>query len=288
MIQENISVKGLSSFKIGGKARYFSVANNTDELKAIIDFCEYTGVPFLVIGGGTNILFEDAALDVCLIRLSGDFSKYKINGRDIITGAGVSLAAIISGASKIEPGINIFAGLPGTVGGAIKGNAGVKIKDKNIGALDALKELSLLRGKRTCRIRRGEIEYGYRYAKLDGIILGAEFELDCFSPFQGHIVERPKVEPFPNIGCIFKNPNEELSAGLLIDKAGLKGTRVGGAMVSTVHCNFILNIDNASYRDIMELIGLIQQAVEKKFKIRLELEAKVVSNESLRANGRHL
>ncbi len=277
VIQEDVPVKGLSSFRTGGRARYMAIAHNIDELAAIRDFASMQGLPLYIIGEGTNVLFKDGKLNLCILKLSGEFSKHRLSKDSVIeAGAGVRLSSIINTYQHLEPGLNVFTGLPGTMGGACFGNAGVNIRGKRFSMMDAAKNVYIFSNNQKQKIPKEQVSYKYRQTDISGIITGVEIGLAAFTPFRDDIPQRPAIEPFPNTGCIFKNPVQCPPAGKLIDECGLKGTRIGGAMVSNIHANFILNVENASAQDIIELIELIKNSVLKKTGIELELEIKVV------------
>ncbi len=275
LVKELVSLKNSTSFKMGGKARYLVVANDEEDLKGALELSSGVGLPWVVLGGGTNLLLADGVLNYIFIRLGKGFVGVRaLEGGLLEVGAGTPVERLV----RLKPyEFSIFFGLPGTVGGGLKGNAGVRIGNRYVGLLDACERVRVMR-------RDGEVAWveaealpkGYRYSGIDGIILSAVFDPERLREFWGIIPQRPVVEPFPNAGCVFKNPSPEWSAGRLIDELGFKGVRRGDAMVSRLHANFILNVGDARFEDVMGLVEEIQDKAKRERGIDLELEIQVI------------
>ncbi|MCL2335655.1 MAG: UDP-N-acetylmuramate dehydrogenase [Endomicrobia bacterium] len=258
---------------------------NSAALGVFLAEAEKQNIRFYVLGGGTNVLFSDKGYDGAVIKLTGEFSAVNIKGNEVAAGAAAALPALVKAAAeKNLPGLECCAGIPGTVGGAVFGNAGSA--EKWIG--DAVSELtvwSVERGVWSERIlKRDEIPFQYRSSGLEGCIitkvnflLKNELEKDVLKEINEAIEKRIKSQSVggSNAGCIFKNP-AGLSAGKLIDDAGLKGKKKGGAEISKVHANFIINNGNAKASDVLDLIYAARKTVKEKFNIDLELEIKIV------------
>ncbi len=275
-IKEGVQIRNLTSFKIGGFARYFVVPRDEEELRISLEVAGELGVRWFVLGGGTNLLvWDEGVLDYLFIRLGKGFSGIKDlgSGRWEV-GAGVGVDRLV----RLDPNaFSIFMGLPGTIGGGLKGNAGVRVGSEFVGLADVCEGIRVLDYSGEVRIIRSEdLVKGYRYTDIDGIILSAVFSSDRTRPWWGYIPSRPVVEGYPNAGCVFKNPLPDLSAGRLIDELGFKGYRVGDAMVSRLHANFILNLGSARFSDVMQIIEEIRQRAKEERGINLELEIRVV------------
>jgi UDP-N-acetylmuramate dehydrogenase len=304
-IKEKIPLKEYTTFKIGGPARYFFVAENKEDLKNAILWAKKKKLPFFILGGGSNILFSDNGFNGLVIKLQN--AQYEIRNTKIIAEAGVPLQKLVlESAKKGLSGLENLAGIPGTVGGAIWGNAGAF--GREIGNLvEKVKVLDVGSSKlEVKRLKNKDCKFGYRDSifkrKKNLIILEATLKLKRGKrkEIEEKIMEilrlRKEKQPleFPSAGSVFKNvPIEKVSkrirekfkekikdgflpTGVLIDAAGLKGFQIGGAKISEKHANFILNVGNAKASDVKELMEKIKKEVKKKFKIQLEEEIKLV------------
>lgn len=284
IIEENVLLKEYTSYKTGGRAKYFAMCYNNDDIRQALDFANSNKLDYEVIGGGSNLLISDDGYNG-LIICTAKLNRYIINyGNNIIKcGAGINLADLVYYAcSHGLSGMEAMAGIPGSTGGAVKMNAGAynqEIKDTNIKAALMDKNGSIV-------IKTNEeIGYGYRLSPGTSgyIVLWAEFlysrkESEELLDTRKEILEKRKEkQPLhkPSCGSVFKRP-EGNYAGTLIEKCGLKGCRIGGAEVSVKHANFILNEDNASSSDIYNLIQHIQKTVYDKTGIKLEPEVRMI------------
>ena len=275
-IKENVPMRNLTSFKIGGRVRYFVVPKNEEELLMVLNVARELGVQPFVLGAGTNLLVRDeGVLDLLVIRLGKGFSCVRpLSGGRWEVGAAVGVDKLI----KLDPlSFSLFLGLPGTIGGGLKGNAGVRVGNQFIGIADICESVRIMNFSGEIReVRSNELVKGYRYTDISGIILSAVFCVDRMEQWRGYVPARVVVEGFPNAGCVFKNPSPDVSAGKLIDEMGFKGYRVGDAMVSNIHANFILNVGKARFSDVIQIIDEIRECAKNKRGIDLELEIKVV------------
>jgi len=281
-IQKNKKLKDLTTFKIGGKAQYYSEPVDKTELKKIVIFAKNKKLKIYCIGRGSNILASDKGLKGIVIGLSNrNFKKFSFCGNILSAQAGCSLAVLLQQAKKRNlSGLEYFVGIPGSLGGAIVMNAG--IKEKNIG--DLVEDVTIMDYNGTIKIlQKQDLDFGYRCSGLSKVIvLSVRLKLKkstsskISSVINKLLNERRRSQEWssPSAGCVFKNPLGD-SAGRLIDLCGLKGRRVGEAEVSFKHANFIINKGNARSSDVIKLIGIIKREVRDKFKTELEPEIKI-------------
>ncbi len=267
---------------IGGPARQyaeiFSAAQFAEILKRSID----GHTPLFVLGAGSNLLVKDNGFNGIVVRLKGDFESIQFERTEVIAGAGVFLPTLVKtcadqGLGGMEP----LVGVPGTVGGALVMNAGTR--ELEIGQL--VQSADCLETDGTVRtIPRRDIEFTYRSSSLtEKWICSARLKLhpgeraEIQRNIQQFLAYRLKTQPVAsqNVGSVFRNPPGNF-AGQLIEKAGLKGLRIGNAQVSEKHANFIINLGGAAAHDFLTLVTQIQQTVKEKFNIMLEPEFKVL------------
>jgi len=265
--------------RLGGAAQYFVRPRNTGELQEAVRRCREHGVPVHVLGGGANLLVADAGVRGAVIHLQhGEFTEVTFGGEGVKAGAGADLSKIVLACVRRGlSGMECLAGIPGSVGGCVKMNAGGAFGD--IGNTVESVEVMTDHGEVFTRYR-ADLAFAYRSTNISAkFILGAEFRLSEDDPQrilkqikQIWILKKNSQPLGPgNAGCIFKNPRG-LSAGALIDRSGLKGRRVGGAYVSEKHANFILAETDAKASDVLELIDIIRETVYEKHEVHLELE----------------
>jgi len=281
-IKTKVNLAGYTSFKIGGPAKYFFEPNNLKELRQVLVFAQQAGLRVFILGAGSNILVSDTGLDGLVIRLSSkDFRKCSCQGSCLEAGSGLKLNELISFSRKNNlSGLEFLAGIPGTLGGCLMGNAGAWGKSagglvEQTGVLDYNGKLKLLAGK--------QLKFAYRKSNLNKyIIIWAKLKL---VPAQKKVItarinenllrrKQSQCNSLPNAGCIFKNPGQG-SAGRLIDSCGLKGIPSGQAVISKLHANFILNTGNAKSSDVLSLMELMRKKVKERFKVHLEPEIKI-------------
>jgi len=281
----NQSMKELTSLRIGGEAALFVVPEDLEDLKTVISFCKERGVRLLVIGNGSKLLIRDEGFKGVVAKLGTSFTKIENEGEEITVGAGLDLSTLIDFvAEKGLSGLELLAGIPGTVGGAIARNASAFGQDLGQRVI-SVRALDNNNGDFT--ISKEDILFGYRTSiflgKKDWIItevklaLSPEKKEDVLSRLREARDKKMKTQPIssPSAGCVFKNPTSS-SAGLLIQKAGCSGLRVGDAQVSIQHANFIINKGNARARDIIELIDMVRERVKMSSGITLEPELEII------------
>ena len=282
-VKEFVDLKKYNTYGIGGISKYLVMPEDIDDLSSLIKYLNKENIPWYVLGGGSNVILPDEDFDGAIIKL--DKLNRVVIDNDIITAeAGISLGMFVN--TLLDHGFVNYAhlmGIPGTLGGAIVGNAGAY----NVSIFDYLISVSIIDADGNKKIlNKEDIKYDYRYTEFKGknsIVVAASFKgiygdvALVREQIQLNLEKRRNTQPleYKNAGSVFKNP-PEYSAGYLIDHAGLKGLTVGGAKVSEKHANFIINYDNATSRDIIKLIGIIKNTVEDKFNIELNLEQVIV------------
>lgn len=277
---QNKSLKDLTSFKIGGKAKYFAAPETFDEMKEAWLYARQNNLKTFILGKGSNILFDDEGFSGLVIYNNINFLRIVKN--NIYAGGGYSFPSLgVQTVSNNLSGLEFAAGIPASVGGAIYMNAsafGQAISD-SILSVTYLNEEGYVE-----IIKKENMQLGYRasvFQKRKGIILSGCFNLKTdqnAKEKQLDMLQRKrKAQPMNerNAGCIFKNP-VNYPAGKLIEECGLKNYRIGGAKVSDLHANFIINEKDASSKDIINLISYIKQVVKMKKNILLEEELKII------------
>ncbi|MFA5779303.1 MAG: UDP-N-acetylmuramate dehydrogenase [Elusimicrobiota bacterium] len=274
-----------TTFRIGGKCDFYIEVKTITELKQLIKLCIKKKIPYQIIGFGSNILVKDKGVRGIVIRLKGDLSSLNFNlqKKSAVAGGGSALQLFVKKcADNGLSGAESLVGIPGTVGGAVIMNAGTK--EGYIGSL--IKSVTVMNEKGEMKkMKKKSLKFSYRGSNIPpkNIIISAEFLLkkksksDIIKNLNKLMRHRVKTQPFGfyNAGCIFKNPTGDYAARL-IDRTGLKGASVGGAVVSKLHANYINNTGNATADDVLKLIEKIQKKVKGKFNKNLELEIKVI------------
>ena len=282
-VKKNILLKNYTTFRIGGKAKYFFVAKNKEDLIAAIKLAKKLKLPFFVLGGGSNILVSDKGFNGLVIKIEN--CKLKIENCKLSAESGVPLGKLVNiSVEKSLTGLEWAVGIPGTVGGAIYGNAGAFKKSmkgiaREVEAFDAKDLRFKIYDLRKCR-------FSYRDSVFKKnknlIILSAVLQLrkgkksEIKKEIEENLKARAEKQPlnFPSVGSIFKNPPGFLSfaAARLIEECGLKGKRVGNVKISEKHANFIVNLGGGRAKDVMRLIKIIKNRVKNKFGVILEEE----------------
>jgi UDP-N-acetylmuramate dehydrogenase len=278
----DVPLAPLTWLKVGGPAQTFIEPRNPDELQAVIRCCFEQGVPVRVLGGGSNLLVHDEGVAGVVIRLAGEpFEFVSVQGHTVRAGAGALLSHVVgrsveAGLAGLEP----LVGIPGTIGGALRGNAGGRSGD--IGSVTTAVTVITGRGERFVR-RDEELSFEYRSSSINELaVVEAEFTLQAGEPeaisqrMRKLWIMKKSSQPlaFQSAGCVFKNPRS-LSAGALIEQAGLKGIKVGGCEVSDRHANFFVTHPGATAKDVLQLIDLVRAKVAETHGVDLELELQV-------------
>ncbi len=270
-------------YRIGGPARFYVQVASVGALARLVEVCERTGVPWTVVGRGSNLLVADEGFPGVVVTLGRDFRtcRYDEGSQRFCVGAGVPLSSVVQEAFRRSlAGLEFAVGTPGTVGGAVRMNAGSR--DEWIGARVA-SVTTFSPGEGLARRSGDEIAWGYRTSSFqpDEVIVECELSVEPADPFfirgkmEASLARRKKTQPLtdPSCGSVFRNPEGE-SAGSLVERAGLKGARLGGAQVSELHANFIVNTGDATARDVKDLIELVQAKVNETYGIELQPEVR--------------
>ena len=276
-----------TTFRVGGPADFFVTPKAKEEVRDVICICKEAGMPYYIIGNGSNLLVSDAGYRGVIVQIYKEMNEVKVEGDLVKAQAGALLSGIAAKALGAElSGFEFASGIPGTIGGACVMNAGAYGGEMK----DVLESVTVLTGEgKIIELGRNELELGYRtsvIAKKGYIVLGAVLKLERgdgekIKTYMDELKEkRVTKQPleYPSAGSTFKRP-EGYFAGKLIEDAGLRGFQVGGAQVSEKHCGFVINRDYATAADIMELMRQVQIRVKENSGVDLEPEVKRLGDE---------
>lgn len=273
-----------TSWKIGGPADAWIICENETQLAKLMRFCLRRKLPWFVLGSGSNLLIGDGGVRGLVLRLAGDFVSIDLHERaaEVVVEAGASASMALltaKAASSGARGIESLAGIPGTVGGSLRMNAGT---DREIG--DFVRNVWVQSPSKP-EPTPITVQYYYRHTSLahDAIVSRVTLAFEHGDPktvrdeMQRRLVRRKQTQPIalPNAGSCFRNPPGERAARL-IEEAGAKGWREGGAELSPLHANFINNVGGASAKDVATLLARVRRAVYERFEVELELEVHLV------------
>jgi UDP-N-acetylmuramate dehydrogenase len=273
-----------TTLRVGGKADLFLLPADLEELKSAVRWCGERGLPVKVLGNGSNLLVSDRGVRGAVIKLTPRFSEVEFNSEGVVAGAGVKLARLLARAAEAGwSGLESLVGVPGTLGGALATNAGTDIG--SIGDLLLEAEVMDERGEITLR-RAEDFGYRYRYSSLLGsrlMVLSARLRLErapvgeIAAKMERLRVKRASRQPLRSrsAGSVFKNP-AGIAAGKVLDRAGAKGRRVGGAEVSRKHANFILNRGKAKAAEVRELMEQLRALARRVYDLELEPEVELL------------
>lgn len=276
-----------TTFRVGGPADFFVTPKAKEEVRDVIRICKEAGMPYYIIGNGSNLLVSDAGYRGVIVQIYKEMNEVKVEGDLVKAQAGALLSGIAAKALGAElSGFEFASGIPGTIGGACVMNAGAYGGEMK----DVLESVTVLTGEgKIIELGRNELELGYRtsvIAKKGYIVLGAVLKLERgdgekIKTYMDELKEkRVTKQPleYPSAGSTFKRP-EGYFAGKLIEDAGLRGFQVGGVQVSEKHCGFVINRDHATAADIMELMRQVQIRVKENSGVDLEPEVKRLGDE---------
>ncbi len=299
-VRRDVRLKDHTTFRIGGPAKYFFVAKTSEDIEKAVSAARHFKIPFFILGTGSNVLAPDKGFSGLVVKIQN--TKYKILNTKVWAEAGVSMATLVKETGELGlAGLEWAGGLPGTVGGGVRGNAGAfggEIKDAIV-QVEAIDQ----KGKRRTFSRK-ECQFRYRsstFKEKNLVVLNSTFQLrkgkreEIQAVAKDHIRYREERHPleYPNAGSIFKNcdakkfsaklqkqfkdvikidPFPVVPTAYLIAQAGLKGLRVLDAQVSEKHPNYIVNLGNARAKDVWELIVKVKKRIKKQFGIELEEE----------------
>lgn len=304
-MEKNIKLSQFSNYKTGGEVDFFIKVATLNEVKSALGWAKANNQKIFTLGGGTNILFPDDGFRGVVIKINNN--RYQFDGTKLTADAGAMMPYLVSAAIREElTGLEWAGGLPGTIGGAVRGNAGCfggEIKDivESITAIDY--------GGRVIKFNNQECRFAYRYSRFkDENLIVAEAVLNLKKDLarekiaeiaQSHINYRIEKQPldWPNCGSVFKNvvvekapqwvrekfkgviktdPFPLIPTAALIHEAGLKGHTIGGAQVSEKHPNFIINLGTATSADILAVLNFVKSEINNKFGVDLEVEIELV------------
>ncbi len=282
IVKPNEPLAPYTYFKLGGPAETLVQPRSREELAAVVRRCRQEHIPLRVLGGGCNLLVREEGVRGAVLRLSEPaFTAIRVEGKKVHAGTGAPLSALISQAARHNlAGFESLVGIPGTVGGGLRVNAGDRSGE--IGQYVRRVEVMDENGEIEAR-ERDELRFDYRWSNLDDpVLLAADFELDAddadaiVKRMRKAWIQRKATQPlsFQAAGRIFKDPRG-LSAASLIEQANLVKTRVGGAEVSDRNGNFIIAHPGATSRDVLRLIDLVRARIRERFSVDLELEIAV-------------
>ncbi|MEC4176402.1 UDP-N-acetylmuramate dehydrogenase [Adlercreutzia sp. R7] len=272
-----------TTYRIGGPARFFVRVNSVGALTGLVDVCATEGVPWVAVGRGSNVLVADGGFAGVVVALGRDFRTTRFEDGRFLAGAGASLSSVVQDAFRRNLGGFEFAvGTPGTIGGALRMNAGSR--DEWISSR-VVTVTTYRPGRGLMRLRGDDIAWGYRTSSFapDEVILECELAAEEADPFvvrdkmEANLARRQQSQPLsePTCGSVFKNP-EGASVGRLIDELGLKGTACGGACISPLHGNFIVNRGGATAADVRTLMDHVRARVQEAHGIDLAYEVRLV------------
>jgi UDP-N-acetylmuramate dehydrogenase len=299
-VRTNQSVAKFTTFQIGGIAQFLIEVTETQKLIEVLNFLTGEGINWFILGGGSNVLWQDEDYEGVVIKVQT--SGIKVLDQVIEAEAGVPLSLVMNVALKQSwGGLEWAAGLPGTVGGAVRGNAGAMWSD----TAHSIEKIEVWHEGEIMQLRPKNCGFAYResiFKHSDDVVLKAWFsfvlgdKIKMMADIQDYLKKRAgKYPPLPSGGSFFKNidcskwsdikgvlPEEfikigKIPAGWLIDKAGLKGLTMGGCMVSKEHGNFMVNFNNGTQQDILKLVEIVKQKVYDNYGIELEEEVKIVN-----------
>lgn len=282
-ILHQVPMKDYTTIHIGGNAEHLVIADNIDDLKQVFSYAKSKNIVPFILGAGSNLLVRDGGIPGIVIKLGDGFTKIeRVNAISIHCKAAVLLPNLVGYTAAVGlTGLEALIGIPGTVGGAVYMNAGAynHTISEHITAITTLDYDGNMKV-----LAKDEIEFSYHQTNLNNVVileslfkLKADNQSDIQARMNEYVSKRAATQPLSYLssGCFFRNPKNE-GAGRWIDQAGLKGTKVGGAMISDKHANFVINIGNATAANCLEIIQLVRETVKDKFGIELEPEVKIV------------
>ncbi|MDO5003074.1 MAG: UDP-N-acetylmuramate dehydrogenase [bacterium] len=284
-IETDTSLKKFTTYRVGGKARCVIYPKNTENLVKLMKFIRSRNIKYKMLGNGSNLIFSDDLFDGILIKLT-EFDNIEVTNNKIKVGAGYSLMKLSRVALKNSlTGLEFAAGIPGTVGGAIFMNAGAYKSDMGY-IVQSVKVLT--KDFKIVELENKEMNFHYRtsflqkhpdYICLEAIIRLEKGKKDAIEEvMKSRLKRRVESQPlnYPSAGSVFRNPTG-MFAGELIEKCGLKGYKLGGAMISDKHANFVINTGDAKASDVRDLINIAREKVKAEYNVDLRVEQEFVN-----------
>ena len=287
-VKYNEKMSKYTTMRVGGPCDCIVFPDEISKIKEVIDFCKNENITFFVIGNGSNLLVKDEGIHGVVIKLGHRFGKIELDGEYILAYAGATMPTLSQLAKKNSlKGLEFACGIPGTIGGGVKMNAGAYGSQIS----DVLYEVTYMDEKEEIKtIKNKDCSFGYRKSIFtinpNYVILSSKFKLErgnideIENKMKENSLARKAKQPleYPNFGSVFKRP-EGYFVGKLVDDAGLRGYKIGGAQVSTKHTGFIVNVDNATCKDVLDLIGYVQTTVYNKFNVKLTPEVIIIGGD---------
>ena len=285
-IQKDVFASKFTTYKVGGLVRAIIIPKNTDKLVLLCKLIRKYNIKYKILGNGSNLLFSDKTYEGVLIKLD-EFNKIEFFGTKVVCGAGASLMKVArESIKKGLAGLEFASGIPGTIGGAVYMNAGAYKSDmgyitRTVKVLtDDLKIITLTNEEMNFHYRSSFLQTHPNYICLEATIGLTKGDRNVLEEVvKDRKMRRIKAQPlnYPSAGSVFRNPEGYDPAGKLIEDLGLKGLTKGGAEVSSVHANFIINKEGASAKDIHDLILFVKDAVKEHYGIDLKVEQEFVN-----------
>lgn len=288
-IKYNEEMKNHITMKVGGPCDLMVLPESIDDIKNVIKYAKENDIKYYIIGNGSNLLVLDEGIRGIVIKITNKFGKIEVINDEIIAEAGAGIPKVAQVAKKNSlKGLEFACGIPGTVGGCVCMNAGAYGGEM----VDIVKEVTYINEQGEIKTILGkDMDFSYRHSifsdNKDLVILSATFKLE-----HGNIEEISKImsentlarstkQPleYPNFGSVFKRP-EGYFVGKLVQDSGLRGKQIGGAQVSEKHTGFIVNKNNATCRDVLDLIKYVQDTVFEKFGVHLNTEVKIIGGDN--------
>lgn len=279
-VERGVPIGRLTTYKLGGPASYYAEVSGFEELDAVLDAWRSSGVPLLVLGRGSNLVVADDGIDALVLRLAGEFNEVVHELDAVAAGAAVRLPQLARAAVAVgRLGLEFYVGIPGSVGGAVRQNAGGHGRETK----DVLIEARVLDAREgtVSTVPASDLDLSYRHSSIAAheVVLDARFSFDPGDPVDGETrireITRWRREHQPggthNAGSVFKNPPGD-SAGRIIDSLGLKGFAVGDVAVSELHANFFVAGKGATASDLHRLVSEVQRTVADRTGVELETE----------------
>lgn len=287
-IKYNEPMSKHTTVRVGGPCDCLVLPESIEEIKNIIAYAKKNNLKYYVIGNGSNLLVVDEGIHALVIKITNKFASVTVEGDEIIANAGASVPYVSLLAKQNSlTGFEFACGIPGTIGGGVRMNAGAYGGEMS----DIFIEATYLDGEgNICKIEKKDMDFGYRHSffsdKPEYVILSVKFKLqkgnitEITSKMEENSTSRKTKQPleYPNFGSVFKRP-EGYFVGKLVDDAGLRGYQIGGAQVSEKHTGFIVNKENATCQDIVDLIRHVQKIVYDKFGVSLKTEVVFIGGE---------
>lgn len=287
-IRYNEEMKNHTTMKVGGACDCLVMPESIEEIENIIKYAKDNNITYYIIGNGSNLLVLDEGIRGLVIKIANKFCNVEVKDNVLIAQSGVSMPKLSQIAKKnVLTGLEFACGIPGTVGGCVSMNAGA-YGSEMVNVVDKVTYID--ENGKIKTILKKDMDFSYRHSIFsdnpDYIILSVYFKLehgnleDITRVMNENTLARRTKQPleYPNFGSVFKRP-EGYFVGKLVDDSGLRGKTIGGVQVSTKHTGFMVNIGNATCKDVLDLIKLVQETVFEKFGVHLNTEVKIIGGE---------